>query len=80
MKTIPLKSEPAAGKAKLESDGTEGALRATGESPEVWASNCPGTNHFLYISTKTDTFGCGWCKRKGDAEELRKFTVERSSK
>ena len=30
MKTIPLKSEPAAGKAKLESDGTEGARRATG--------------------------------------------------
>ena len=30
MKTIPLKSEPAAGKAKLEIDGTEGALRATG--------------------------------------------------
>jgi hypothetical protein len=54
--------------------------RPTGEAPNLWASNCPGTNHFLYISSTTNTFGCGWCKRKGGVEELRGFVEERKAK
>ena len=51
--------------------------RPTGKAHDLWASNCPGTNHFLYISSTGNSFGCGWCKRKGGPEELRVFVDER---
>jgi hypothetical protein len=51
--------------------------RPTGTAPGLWAANCPGTNHFLYISATGSSFGCGWCKRKGGPEELRAFVDER---
>ena len=42
-----------------------------------WKARCPETNHPLFISTVSDQWGCGWCKRKDGAEELRQFVVER---
>ncbi len=45
-----------------------------------WSVRCPGTNHSLMISTKDNTFGCGYCKRQGGPEELRAFAAERKAK
>ncbi|MCP3877671.1 MAG: hypothetical protein GY701_04655 [Sulfitobacter sp.] len=50
----------------------------TGTSPTAWQARCPGTHHYLYISNTTNTFGCGWCKRKGGPEELVSFVVGRT--
>lgn len=49
----------------------------TGTGPAHWQARCPGTNHPLYIQSETETFGCGWCKRKGGEAELRAFVAER---
>lgn len=46
-------------------------------SPGIWSARCPGTQHHLHISPKTNTFGCGYCRRKGGVEELRIFCLER---
>jgi hypothetical protein len=32
------------------------------------------------IGADTNTWGCGWCKRKGGPEELKAFVVERRTK
>jgi hypothetical protein len=74
--------------AKARSDET-GIIKAarelklnpepTGEGPHHWRANCPGTNHHLLISTGSNTFGCGYCKRKGGIPELREFGRERST-
>jgi hypothetical protein len=52
----------------------------TGTSQNTWRARCPGTNHPMYLSTETNSFGCGWCKRKGSARELRQFVDERRNK
>ena len=52
----------------------------TGEGPYSWSANCPGTSHRLFISTESDTFGCGYCRKKGGSIELRAFVRERRSK
>jgi amidohydrolase len=52
----------------------------TGLGPYEWVARCPGTSHHIYISTKTDSFGCGYCRRKGGPNELRSFVKERRSK
>lgn len=52
----------------------------TGTGPIFWQARCPGTNHPLYINAAEDSFGCGWCKRKGSAEELRTFVKERENR
>jgi hypothetical protein len=49
----------------------------SGEGPHHWHSRCPGTNHGLMISSSSDQFGCGYCKVKGGAEELREFVARR---
>jgi hypothetical protein len=49
----------------------------TGTGPDYWQAWCPGTNHPLYINAAENSFGCGWCKRKGRTEELRTFIKER---
>ena len=49
----------------------------TGHGPSHWAANCPETNHQLDINAATNSFGCGWCKRNGGAEDLRAFVKER---
>jgi hypothetical protein len=50
--------------------------KPTGEGPNSWYAACPGGNHVLFISAATNSFGCGWCKRKGAIEELRAFGEE----
>lgn len=49
----------------------------TGTGPDYWQAACPRTNHPLYINAAENSFGCGWCKRKGGVEELRAFVKER---
>jgi hypothetical protein len=51
--------------------------RPSGTSPSAWMANCPGTNHWLMIGADTNTWGCGWCKRRGAPDELRAFVKER---
>jgi len=51
-----------------------------GTAPQRWWANCPGTGHRLMISTDSDSFGCGYCARKGGVEELRIFVEERRSR
>ena len=51
--------------------------RPRGTSPHHWVANCPGTNHQIMIGGDTETFGCGYCRRKGTVEELRQFVKER---
>ena len=50
-----------------------------GTAPHRWWANCPGTGHRLMISSGSDSFGCGYCARKGGVEELRAFVEERRS-
>ena len=54
--------------------------RPDGSSPYGWIAQCPRTSHHLYISTKSNTFGCGWCKIKGGSAELREFVQSCRSK
>lgn len=44
----------------------------TGMNAESWKSKCPysGGKHFLSISTKDDTWGCGYCQKKGNLKTL----------
>jgi len=57
--------------------------KPTGEGPSHWFARCPGKihgktgNHVLFINAAEDSFGCGWCRRKGGVEELRAFVRER---
>ena len=50
----------------------------SGTSPTAWQARCPGANHQLYISSKSNTFGCGWCKREGGPEALKQFVEDRA--
>ena len=50
----------------------------TGRSPVSWQARCPKANHYLAISSASNTFGCGYCKRKGGPEELETFVIERN--
>jgi hypothetical protein len=52
----------------------------TGHGPSHWCARCPGTNHVLFIDSAENSFGCGWCKRKGTAQELRAFVKERKNR
>ena len=49
----------------------------TGRSPVSWQARCPKVNHYLAISSATNTFGCGYCRRKGGPEELEAFVADR---
>jgi hypothetical protein len=48
-----------------------------GNHPDSWRASCPETNHRLQIDANQNLFYCGYCRRGGDAEELRKFVGER---
>jgi hypothetical protein len=50
----------------------------TGTGKTHWQANCPGTNHPLYIEAAAESFGCGYCRRKGGEAELRAFVAERA--
>ena len=43
-------------------------------------ANCPGTHHFLMISPSSGEWGCGWCKRKGGPDDLKRFVKERKER
>lgn len=43
-----------------------------GNSPNNWRANCPsGGNHSIMIYTKTNLWGCGYCRKKGDLNSLK---------
>jgi len=46
-------------------------------SESAWESRCPGTNHSIHISPKSNSFGCGYCRVKGGPEELVAFAKRR---
>lgn len=54
--------------------------KPAGVGPQFWWARCPETNHSLYIDAAENSFGCGWCKRKGNAEDLRAFVMERKDR
>ena len=47
------------------------------QNPLHGEMNCPNTKHSLFVSLKTNTFGCGYCRKKGGPKELREFIIER---
>jgi hypothetical protein len=49
--------------------------RPSGDNKHLWLANCPfsGGSHFMMISTESNTFGCGWCKKKGDQKALKDY-------
>lgn len=54
--------------------------KPAGIGPQFWWARCPETNHSLYINAAENSFGCGWCKRKGNVEDLRAFVMERKDR
>jgi hypothetical protein len=52
----------------------------TGHGSSHWAARCPEMNHQLFIDAAENSFGCGYCKRKGTVEELRAFVKERTER
>ena len=47
------------------------------KSSTSWSARCPETNHSLALSSKTDEFGCGYCRRRGGPKELEELFAER---
>jgi len=47
--------------------------RPAGHNPTSWVANCPGGHHWIMISTSSNQFGCGYCRRKGGPGELLTF-------
>ena len=49
--------------------------RPSADNKHLWLANCPfsGGSHFMMISTESNTFGCGWCKKKGDQKALKDY-------
>jgi len=65
----------------LEAAMACGNLRPAGQNTTAWMANCPcGGQHWIMISTESNSFGCGYCRRKGGPEELRRFCEERGRK
>jgi hypothetical protein len=45
-----------------------------GRHPNYWKAQCPsGGQHNIYISTESNEWGCGYCKKKGKLEDLKKW-------
>jgi hypothetical protein len=50
-----------------------------GSIPTNWEANCvSGRNHKLMISTLSNEWGCGYCKKKGDINSLREWFESKS--
>ena len=47
--------------------------RPAGHNDSAWIADCPRRSHTLMLSPSLNEFGCGYCRRKGDAAELRAF-------
>lgn len=49
----------------------------SGESPANWRAQCPSKRgHFIEVSTKSDEWGCGYCRRKGKQADLENWLLE----
>ena len=52
--------------------------RPAGQNATAWMANCPcGGQHWIMISTQSNEFGCGYCRRKGGPEALRRFCEDK---
>jgi hypothetical protein len=47
--------------------------RPAGHNDSAWMADCPRRSHTLMLSPSLNEFGCGYCRRKGDAAELAAF-------
>ena len=47
--------------------------RPAGHNDSAWIADCPRRTHTLMLSPSLNEFGCGYCRRKGDAADLRAF-------
>ena len=47
--------------------------RPASHNDSAWIADCPRRSHTLMLSPSVNQFGCGYCRRKGDAAELRAF-------
>jgi|TARA_R110000796_G_scaffold39386_1_gene98306 hypothetical protein len=47
----------------------------SGNNKYSWLSDCPFSfhGHYMMVSTKENTFGCGWCKKKGSQKDLENY-------
>lgn len=50
----------------------------SGDGPAAWAARCPGQRgrYTLWLSAKSDQFGCPYCRVKGGVDELRAFVAK----
>ncbi|MDC1505886.1 hypothetical protein N8475_11925 [Winogradskyella sp.] len=50
-----------------------------GKSEYQWLAKCPYSNgnHHIMVSTKNNTYGCGWCKKKGNQRDLENYLKTR---
>ena len=46
-----------------------------GKSEYQWLAKCPYSNgkHHIMVSTKNNTYGCGWCRKKGKQKDLEDY-------
>lgn len=52
-----------------------------GASTNIWVANCiSGGNHKLIISTDTNTWSCGYCRKKGNIDALKKWFQKKNLK
>ena len=51
--------------------------RLAGLDPHQWFANCPGGRHPLMIAADSGTWGCGYCKKKGELPELEQWVIEK---
>jgi hypothetical protein len=47
--------------------------RPAGHNDSAWIADCPRRTHTLMLSPSLNEFGCGYCRRKGDAAALTAF-------
>ena len=47
----------------------------SGNNKYSWVVNCPFSSHghYMMVSTKENTYGCGWCKKKGNQKDLEEY-------
>lgn len=51
-----------------------------GNSPSNWKANCPsGGQHHISISAEKNQWGCGYCHRKGNINDLKVWISEKSN-
>lgn len=46
--------------------------KPSGNNQYSWLADCPfsDSKHFMMVSTKENRYGCGWCKKKGNQNDL----------